>query len=526
MFKKWLWTTAVFLLLLTLAACSNSEETEDGTAGDAQAETETGSSTEEETTSSEPKAGGKVVVAIPQDIDNLDPKLAEAAGTREVFFNVFEGLLKETPSGDLTEALAESYNVSEDGLEYTFKIRQGVKFHNGADLTAQDVYDSYAEYAGIGKEEALKSTFANVANIEIIDTHELKITLKERNAGFLTALSAAVVPSGYTDNGKNPVGTGPFKFVEYVAAQKVVLAKNENYYIEGVPYLDEVEFRVLPDQEAAFLSFQSGEVDIYPRIGVEKAETLSTDKFTTIGGPQNLVQLLALNNAVEPFNNPAVREALDYAINKDELIAGVAIGRGQRLGSNLSPVLSSYFNADLVDLYPQDTEKAKQILADAGIENLSFEIIVPSVYPFHVATAEVIVYQLELAGIKATIKPVEWATWLEDVYSNREYTATIIGLDGKLDPVENLARYHSAAGNNFVNFANPAFDTALDAAKIEIDEAARQQYVKDAQAVLAEDHASIFIMDPETIIAFKNEVKGYVTYPIYVQDLSVVYLEQ
>lgn len=523
--KKWYYSLILLVFVFVLAACGDSEESEvkNETVDANNSSTTTEQATEEKTDSN---YGGKVVVAIPQDIDNLDPKLAEAAGTREVFFNVFEGLLKETTSGDLTEALAESYEVSEDGLVYTFKIRQNVKFHNGQALTANDIFASYSEYAGLQSGEPLKSTFKNVSNIEIIDDYTLAITLKERNAGFLTALSAAVTPADYTDNAKHPIGTGPFKFVEYAAGQKVVLAKNEEYYVEGVPYLDEVEFRILPDQEAAFLSYQSGEIDIYPRIGVEKAETLDPSRFSSIGGPQNLVQFLAFNNKVAPFDNPAVREAVNYAVNVDEIIEGVALGRGQKLGSNLSPVLSSYFNSDVVDLYPQDTEKAKQILADAGITDLSFEIIVPSVYPFHVSTAEVLVYQLEKAGIKATIKSIEWATWLEDVYNGRNYQATVIGLDGKLDPVENLARYHSQASNNFLNYSNPLLDEALDKAKIEIDEAKRQQFVKDAQRIIAEDKAAVFIMDPETLVSFKTEIKGYVTYPIYVQDLANVYIEK
>lgn len=526
MFKKWSSFLLFTLLVVVLTACNNTEQSDKGVDTASNKGAENSATNDDSQSTATSKKGGKVVVAIPQDIDNLDPKLAEAAGTREVFFNVFEGLLKETPSGGLTEALAESYEISENGLVYTFKVRQGVKFHNGKDLTSVDILATYSEYAGLESGEPLKSTFANVSNIEAPDDFTVVITLKERNAGFLTALSAAVTPANYKNNGKEPIGTGPFSFVEYAAGQKIVFTKNEDYYIEGIPYLDEVEFRILVDQEAAFLSFQSGEIDIYPRINIEKAEILDPKKFKTISTPQNLVQLLAFNNSVEPFNNPAVREAVNYAVNIDEIIAGVALGKGQKIGSNLSPVLSSYFNEELVNLYPHDTEKAKQILAEAGIENLSFEIIVPSVYPFHVSTAEVIVYQLEKAGIKATIKSVEWAAWLEEVYADRRYEATIIGLDGKLDPVEILSKYHSKADNNFLNYSNPAFDKALDAAKIEVDEVKRQQLVKDAQRILAEDKAAVYIMDPETVISLKSKIRGYSTYPIYVQDLANVYIEK
>lgn len=515
--KKSIFSAVLLLLLAVLAACSGGSEK-----ATEKENTNSGETKETEVT----KDGGEVVVAIPQDLDFLDPHLAEAAGTREVLFNVFEGLLKPTSDGKLTEAIAESYEISEDGLTYTFKIRTGVKFHNGQELVAEDVRASYAKLAGLDKGEPLWSTFANVASIEAPDASTVVIKLKENEAAFLNSVTAAVVPSGYADSNTKPVGTGPFKFESYAAGQSLVVTKNEDYYIEGVPYLDKVEFRIIPDQEAAFLALQSGEIDIYPRIGTEKAEQLGSD-FTTISNPQNLVQLLALNNARKPFNDVKVRQAINYAINKDEIIEGVAIGKGTKIGSNLSPVLSQYYNDTLEDLYPTDVEKAKSLLAEAGYPN-GFEttITVPSVYPFHVSTGEVILQQLEKIGVKAKIESVEWAVWLDRVYTGRDYETTIIGLDGKLDPYEILSRYISTADNNFVNFKNPALDKALEQARVELDEAKRIELIKEAQKILAEDAASVYIMDPNTNVSFKSTIKGYTTYPIYVQDLAPVYIEK
>lgn len=517
--KTWILTLIVSALSVLLLAACNSNKTDNTSVKESK-----GAQTSE--TSNEPKAGGNIVVAIPQDLDYLDPFLAQAAGTREVMFNIFEGLLKANTKGGLDPAIAESYKISKDGLTYTFAIRDGIKFHNGQQLTAKDVVYSYSKLAGLKSGKPLSANFGNVKKIEAPDDRTVVIKLKENEAGFITAVTASVIPANYENSNKLPIGTGPFKFVEYKKGQSLVVEKNKDYYVKGVPYLDKVEFRILPDQEAAFLALQSGEIDIYPRIATDKAEQL-TSGYKTISNEQNLVQLLAFNNKVKPFNNIKVRQAINYAVNKDEIIKGVALGKGTKLGSNLSPVLSKYYNNELEDLYPTNIEKAKKLLAEAGYPNgFKFTITVPSVYPFHVDTAQVIVNQLEKIGVKAKIESVEWGVWLERVYNGRDFETTIIGLDGKLDPYEILSRYISTSDSNFLNFKDPKLDKVLSKAKVEIDENKRISDIKEAQKIIADDAAAVFIMDPHTNVTFKEKIKGYKTYPIYVQDLSTVSIEK
>ncbi|MGJ7912461.1 ABC transporter substrate-binding protein [Neobacillus sp. LXY-1] len=516
--------TILFILIINLLLTACNANSESSSSNKSKSKVQTAESDNQASPKS--KAGGSVVVTIPQDLDFLDPHLAEAAGTREVLFNVFEGLLKPNHLGELKPAIAESYTISEDGLNYTFKIRDGVKFHNGKTLTSKDVKFSYSKLAGLGTGKPLYSTFSNVKDIEAPDDKTVIIHLKVNEAGFLTALTAAIIPYGYEDNNKKPIGTGPFKFVEYKAGQSLTLAKNEDYYVKGVPYLNQVEFRIIPDPETAFLAFQSGEIDIYPRIGTEKAEQLGTG-FKTISSPQNLVQLLAFNHAKKPLNDIKVRQAINYAVNVDEIIKGVALGKGTKIGSNLSPVLSQYFNKTLVDAYPTDIKKAKQLLQEAGVKDgFNLTITVPSVYPFHVDTAQVIAQQLAKVGIRAKIETVEWGVWLDRVYKGRDYEATIIGLDGKLDPYEILSRYISTAENNFLNVKIPELDQVLSQARSEIDQKNRVKLIKEAQKLITDNAAAVFIMDPHTNVSFKSSIKGYQTYPIYVQDLSTVYIKK
>lgn len=527
----------MILLLLLAAACGNdgAAPAAGGTESEANRESGDGGGGNTSATAPEIKTeqakgtkveGGEVVVIILQDLDYLDPHLAVAAGTNEVLFNVFEGLLKPNEKGELYPAVAESYDVSEDGLTYTFKLRSGVKFHNGNPVTAEDVVYSYSRLAGLDTGKPLQSSFEGVQSVEAKDDSTIEIRLKQNNSSFLTALTSAIIPKGYEDSNKNPIGTGPFRFKEYLPGQRLVVEKFPDYYVKGVPSLDKVEFRIITDAEAGLLALKSGEVDIYPRIGTERLEEVAND-YTTLSKAQNLVQLVALNHAKKPFDDIKVRQALNYAVNKDEIIQGVALGYGTKIGSNLSPVLAKYYQEGLEDLYATDIEKAKSLLAEAGYpDGFETTLSVPSNYQFHVDTAQVVAAQLEQIGVKVKIEPVEWAVWLERIYKGRDYELTIIGLDGKLDPYQILNKYISDAGNNFFNYNNPEFDATLASAVTEVDDAKRVELYKKAQTILAEDAAAIYIMDPNSNVALNKKLAGYKQYPLYVQDLSSVYFTE
>lgn len=532
--KPFIAALALALAVVSLAACGDNNasggdrQTSPSPSASAGAPSgDSGKTEPDNTRAGGKKEGGNVVVVIPQDLDYLDPQLAVAAGTSEVLFNIFEGLLKPNEKGELYPAVAESYEISPDGLTYTFKLRSGVKFHNGQAVTSADVKFSYERLAGIGTGKPLSTAFGSVQSIEAPDPSTVVIKLKENNSSFLTALTAAIIPNGYENSNKQPVGTGPFKFKEYLPGQRLVVEKFADYYVKGVPSLDQVEFRIVTDPEAALLALKSGEVDIYPRIGTEKLEELDDAAYTKLSAPQNLVQLMTFNIARKPFDDIRVRQAINYAVDKDEIIQGVALGKGTKLGSNISPVLAKYYQPGLEDTYPTDIDKAKSLLAEAGYKD-GFEttLSVPSNYQFHVDTAQVIAQQLEKIGIKVKIETVEWAVWLDRIYKGRDYDLTIIGLDGKLNPYDILNKYLSDARNNFFNYKSEAFDETLKAAVKEIDDAKQVELYKKAQTILAQDAAAVYIMDPNLNVALSNKLAGYKQYPLYVQDLSTVYFTE
>ena len=471
-------------------------------------------------------ATNSIVVGITQDLDSLDPHIAVAAGTDEVLFNVFEGLVKPDKNGNFVEAVAESYKISEDAKTYSFVIRENVLFHNGKTVTAEDVVYSLKRCAGLldvqDPNVLVESALSIVTDIAATDARTVVLTLSQANTELLPYLTCAIIPCDYEDQKTHPVGTGPFKFVSYAPLESFVVEKFEEYYGTKA-YLDKVTFKIYANTDAAFLELMAGAIDIFPYLTQEQADQLAGKYNIEVGG-MNMVQAMFLNNKVAPFDNEKVRQALCYAINRQEILNMLSGGKGEIIGTNMFPGMSVYYNEETKDVYTHNTEKAKQLLAEAGYaDGVSFTITVPSNYQYHMDTAQVIVEQLKAAGITAKIEPVEWASWLSDVYSGRKYQATIVGLDSNLAPSDILKRYVSDSSKNFINYENAAFDVLFRKAVEATEEATKVTCYKEAQMLLATEAASVYLQDPALLTAVNKNLDGYEFYPIFAQDMSLVY---
>jgi len=466
----------------------------------------------------------RIVVAVMQDPDFLDPHRAAASGTYEMMFNVFEGLLKPDSNGSVVPAVAENYHISEDGLTYTFTLRSGVKFHNGFEVTVDDVLYSLNRLKGNNQERGLSSDFEKfVSKIEAVDEKTIKVELNTLNTDFLEKFIIAIIPANNDNHEVNPIGTGPFRFVKYQPGQRLVIEKFDEYWNPELPIVDEVEFRIIPDNQAAIMSFMAGEVQILPRLDAIQAMVLG-NRFNLITAEQNMVQLMAMNHAVSPFNDIRVRRAINYAVDKEEIIEIVAGGYGTKLGSNMSPIMSRYYQEGLEDYYQPSLIRSKQLLSEAGYpDGFSTKITVPSNYQFHIDTAQIIVEQLKRVGIEAEIELVEWSVWLDKVYTSREYEMTIIGLTGKLSAYDILRRYVSDYPRNFYNYFNSEYDRVVKMAIEKTDIEEKASLFKQAQIILTEDAAAVYIMDPNFIVALAPDLFGYKVYPLYVQDMSTLY---
>ncbi len=500
---------------------STDGSSEDNASAASQAE----SSESSQSQAGSPVYGGSIVVGIQQDVDSLDPHKATAAGTKEILFNIFEGLVKPDENGDLMNALASDYTISEDGLVYTFTLREGVKFHNGNTVTAQDVKYSLDRASGLLDGTPLISSLSVLTSVDILDEKTVQVTVGSANTELIYSFVAAIIPAGSgEEESGTPIGTGPFSFVSYKPQEGVVIAKNADYWQEGLPYLDEVNFKIVNSPDTALLELKGGSIQIYPYLTDSQANELK-DSFQILSAPSDVVQALFLNNAVEPLNDVRIRQAICYALDLDMVNEFVAGGGATLVSSAMLPTLQTYY-VDLTDTYGSgaNIQKAQELMADAGFpDGFDLEITVPSNYEYHMQTAEVVAEQLKAAGINATINPVEWSRWLSDCYTDRNYQSTISGITSDMTPGYLTNRFQTDSKKNFVNFASDAYDEAYQNAAAALDPAEKAEYYKQVQKILCDEAGSAFIQVPPITIAMDPKLAGYKFYPVYVQDMSTVY---
>lgn len=266
----------LIMALLTMAALGGCAGGTDGSSGDnISAEPQAGN----------PVYGGSIVVGIQQDVDSLDPHKATAAGTKEILFNIFEGLVKPDENGDLMKALASDYTISEDGLVYTFTLRQGVKFHNGNVVTAEDVKYSLERASGLLDGTPLISSLSVLTSVDILDEKTVRVTVGSANTELIYSFVAAIIPAGSgEEESGTPIGTGPFSFVSYKPQEGIVIAKNPDYWQQGLPYLDEVNFKIVNSPDTALLELKGGSIQIYPYLTDSQANELK-DSFQILSAP-------------------------------------------------------------------------------------------------------------------------------------------------------------------------------------------------------------------------------------------------
>ena len=403
-----------------------------------------------------------------------------------------------------------------------------MKFHNGQTVTAEDVVYSINRCAAVpeGQEKPLVAAFSAVKSVEALDEKTVAVTIAQRDLEFISYMTAAIIPADYENQDTAPVGTGPFKFVSRTPQQDFVMERFEDYW--GAPaWLDKVTYKICENADALVMNLNGGSIDLCAHLTSAQASQLNQN-FQVLEGTMNLVQAIYLNNQAKPFDNQLVRQALCYAIDRQGIMDMVADGHGTAVGSSIYPAFTKYFLPELVDKYPHDVAKAKELLAQAGYpDGFDMTISVPNNYQPHMNTAEVVAEQLREAGINVTIQPVEWSTWLDTIYNGRQFQATVVGVDAaNMTARAMLERFTSDYGKNFINYNNPAYDALFQQAINAQDEATQTDLYKQMEAMLADTAANVYIQDLCDLVAMRQDLGGLKFYPIYVLDLSTVYLTQ
>jgi peptide/nickel transport system substrate-binding protein len=454
----------------------------------------------------------------PATLDPLNPH--NSADGRSILFNVFEGLVKPDTAGKLLPCIAESWTVKQDGLVYDFTLRDGLRFHDGSNLTSADVRFSLETAAAAGFDG-----LERIARVSTPNEKTVTVMLRTPDPEFIPYMTIGIVKAGNTNREINHIGTGPFLIESYSVQQNLVLRKFNGYWQKDMPRLEKVTIVFLADSDALLLALRGGGIDGAWITGSQAAQLDHRD-FDILNSYSASVQVLALNNAYPPLDNPKVRRAINYGIDIQGIIDAAFFGAGLPSGSPIIPGLAVYYERSLS--YPYEPETARSLLAEAGYDNrqkLTLEITAPSNYTMHVDTAQVIVDQLSQIGIEASIKLVDWATWLADVYRDRKYQATIISLDSpNVSPRSFLSRYRSDNGNNFINYSSDDFDRVYGSVLIEPDEQKRIALYREAQRIIASEAASVYIQDIFYFKTFQSKTFGGVlNYPLYVIDFASIF---
>ena len=454
----------------------------------------------------------------PATLDPLNP--ANTADGRSILFNVFEGLVKPNTDGTFRPCIAESWTIEQNGLVYNFSLRKNVRFHDGTVLTGADVkfsLDTAIDAGFIGLE--------NIHEVIISGENQVSVILKSADPGFLPFLTVGIVKDGNTDREKVITGTGPFYIESFSPQRNLALVKFNNYWQSNLPHLDRVTIVFFANFDTLIIALRGGSIDGAFITGAMAAQ-LDSQNFDIFRNNSAAVQLLALNNGIAALNDIRVRRAVNYGIDVTQIIDAAFFGQGVPSGSPIIPGLAVYYENQLT--YNYNPGLALSLLQEAGYNNtnrLSLEITVPSNFTMHVDTAQVIVSQLEKIGINASIRLVDWSTWLSDVYFGRNYQATIISLDSPVvSPGSFLARYHSGSTENFINFSSADFDRVYEAVSAESGASARIELYKEAQRIISDNAASVYIQDILYFIVFrKGAFSGALDYPLYVIDFAEIF---
>jgi peptide/nickel transport system substrate-binding protein len=474
-----------------------------------------------------PVSGGSLTIAQGVEPPGLDPTTATSAAIpRVVYGNVLEGLVRIDRNGKVIPALASKYTISKDGKEYTFLLKKGIKFHDGKSFDAEDVKFTFGRLMDPQVTIPNRRYYQDIESIEVTDPHTVKFKLKNVNSMFLFNLArpdSIIIHKEAADKLKTaPVGTGPFKLVEWVRGDRILLEKFAAYHRKGFPHLDKVTFKFIGDPSAQIAGLRAGDIDVIGYdVSPENALLLERDpKFKVFNGYTTTEVILSTNNSRKPFNDVRVRRAMAHAIDRSALIKGVMSGYGTPIGSHMDPGNPYYM--DLTSTYPFNPEKAKQLLTEAGYPN-GFEAVikVPERFAYAKRSGEIITDMLSKVGIQLKIELTEWGQWIDRVLRNADFDLTVIGHSEPFD----IDIY--ANPKYYFRYDNPKFQETLKKAEMEPNPKLRRELYIALQKMITEDAVNGFLFVMPSLPTMKKEVMNWwKDYPMTAQDVTEVWIQK
>ncbi len=451
-------------------------------------------------------AKSDITIAMQLEPPHLDPTSAAAQAIDSVVYtNIFEGLTRFMGDGSVVPGLAESWEISDDGTVYTFKLRDGVTFHDGTTMDAEDVKFSLDRAMAEDSANAQKALFAGIESVEAVDPTTVKVTLSEPNGNFLFNMAwgdAVIVASDSIDDIKtNPVGTGAFTFGEWVQGDSITLSRNPDYWGDQ-PALETATFKFISDPTAAFAAMMAEDVDVFDNFPApENLPQFEADpRFQVLVGSTEGETILSTNNKQEPFDDILVRQALAHAIDRQAIIDGAMFGYGTPIGTHFAPHHPAY--VDLTGQSAYDPEKAKSLLAEAGLAD-GFETTLHLPPPSYARRGgEIIAAQLAEVGITAEIINVEWAQWLESVFKGKDFGLTIVSHTEPMD----IGIY--ARPDYYFQYESSDFQALMDLLNTTTDPDERTRLMGEAQRLISSDYVNGYLFQLAKLGVAKAGVQG------------------
>lgn len=515
--RRFVGTLSAAALVLTAAACSAGSTVTESSSGASAAPSASGSAAPEQSTTQAPDpsaTGDSSAPAEPTDEalsigfilepTSLDFTQADGAAIPQVLLdNVYETLVGVDQDGVLVPRLAESWEVSDDNKVYTFTLADGVTFSDGSEFTAEDAKFSL-DRVQTDWLPAVKASMEVVTSTEVVSPTELRVTLAQPSNSWLYAMTTRVgamfSTDGVADLANSPVGTGPYLFDTWTRGDSIVLTRNDDYWGEA-PAVQQVTFRYFKDATAMNSAMLTGGIDIVSTM--QSPDTLAQfegdPSFQIVQGATNGEVMMTFNNGKAPLDDVRVRQAINYALDKQGLLDAAWAGYGTVIGSHVSP-LDPWF-VDLADKYPHDVEKAKALLAEAGQSDLTLNLDLPPV-PYAAAAAPIIISQLAEAGITVNASEVTFPVWLDKVFAKADYDLTIIN---HVEPRDIATMWGNP--EYYTRYDNPEV-TALFASG---DAGTQEQYVADytqAAEILADDAAAAWLWSFPNLMVADEKVQG------------------
>jgi peptide/nickel transport system substrate-binding protein len=513
--------TVLILLSLYLTGCKKTDDSEGN-------KSDTG-----------PAYGDIIVEGSIGDASNLIPILSSDSTSHEIAGLVYNGLVKYDKNLNIVGDLAESWDVSKNGLVITFHLRKGVTWHDGNQFTADDVLYTYRVTIDPKTPTAYAGDFLKVKKAEALDTYTFRATYDKPFAPALMSWSSAVMPRHLLEGkeitksalARHPIGTGPYMFKEWVGGQKIVLLSNPNYF-EGRPYIDGYIMRIIPDMATMFLELRANGID---RMGLTPLQYSRQTENKLFKNNFNKYRYLSFSytylgyNLKNPlFSDKRVRQAIGYMINREEIIQGVLLGLGQVATGPYKP--GTWAHNDKVKRYSFDPKKAVALLAAAGWRDrngdgilekdgkpFAFEIITNQGNEVRGKCAEIIQRRLAEIGINVKIRIIEWAAFVNDFINKRKFDATILGWTIPLDP-DIYDVWHSSKTApeelNFISYKNGEVDELLEKGRSTFDQGARKKCYDRIQEILAEEQPYTFLYVPDALPIINSRFRGVEVAPL------------